>query len=217
MHKYVTDVTIIGAGPVGLFSIFQAGMLGMKCHVVDALESPGGQCAALYPEKLIYDIPAYPMIKASDLISNLSKQASSFDPVYNMENTVTDINTFDNYVTVKTNKNIEIKSSVLLIAGGAGVFDFNRPSIDKINNCENKSVHYMINDINKFKDKNVAIAGGGDSAMDWAVILSDIVSKLYIIHRRKKFRCVDATLNKIHNLEQNGKIRNANSISIGQY
>lgn len=200
------DVLIIGAGPVGLFSVFQAGMLGMKCAVVDSLEDIGGQCSALYPEKPIYDIPAYKEISGQDLVDNLSKQAAPFEPKYLLKQYVTDLQKDGDFFIAKTSDNIEIKSKIVLIAAGAGSFVPNRPPLTGIEEYEGKSVFYMVKDREAFAGKKVAIAGGGDSAVDWAVNLSDIAEKIYLIHRRAKFRAQEASLAKVAELEKAGKI-----------
>lgn len=200
---YKTDVVIIGAGPCGLFSIFQAGMLGMNCHVIDCLDSPGGQCTALYPEKPIYDIPGYPKILAGRLIDNLLEQASPFKAEFHLSQKVisykkTDIDTFK----IKTDKGTEIEAKIILIAAGAGAFGPNRPPLENIEEYEGKSVFYYIKNPKDFEEKKIAIAGGGDSALDWAVLLSDYAKKIYLIHRRDKFRAADATIQKAKYIAQ---------------
>ena len=203
-HK--TDILIIGAGPVGLFSIFQAGMLGMKCHVVDALSEIGGQCAALYPEKPIYDIPAYTKILASDLIEKLSEQSARFHPVFHLGEHIESLTRGGDIFTVKTDKNTIIEAKAIIIAAGSGAFGPNRPPLQNINEYEEKSVFYYVKKHEKFRGKNIAIAGGVDSAIDWAIILANLANKIYLIHRREKFRASPANMQKIYELVKLGKI-----------
>lgn len=202
-----TDIVIIGAGPVGIFTIFQAGMLDMKCHIIDILDRAGGQCTALYPEKPIYDIPGYPIITAQKLIEQLMEQASPFEPVYHLSQKVEEIVDYngENF-TVTTNAGTEIKCKVIIIAAGNGIFEPNRPPLDGILEYENKSVFYSVNKISDFQNKTVLIAGGGDSAADWAVELSKVAKKIYMVHRRKEFRCAPETKNKLEHLESEKKI-----------
>ncbi|MDX1950111.1 MAG: NAD(P)/FAD-dependent oxidoreductase [Rickettsiales bacterium] len=221
-HK--TDICIIGAGPVGLFAAFQAGMLGMKSHIVDALDFIGGQCNALYPEKPIYDIPAYPEISAEDLIKNLEKQASPFSPTYhlgqqvvgvdsswlivdgNNENPST-INNQPSTFKITTSNNTIIEAKVIIIAAGCGAFGPNKPPISGLEEFEKTGkVAYMVRSKNDFIDKNVVIAGGGDSAVDWANILSSVAKKVYVIHRRDKFRAIPESVSQMKDWEKKGKL-----------
>ncbi|MGL9718647.1 MAG: NAD(P)/FAD-dependent oxidoreductase [Wolbachia sp.] len=202
-----TDIVIIGAGPVGIFTAFQAGMLDMRCHIIDILDQAGGQCTALYPEKPIYDIPGYPVITAQKLIEQLMEQASPFEPVYHLGQKVEKIldNGGQNF-TVITSAGTEVKCKAVIIAAGNGMFEPNRPPLDGILEYENKSVFYSVNKISDFQDKAIVIAGGGDSAADWTIELSKVAKKIYIIHRRKEFRCAPEMRNKLESLENNGKI-----------
>ncbi len=205
--NFTTDIAIIGAGPVGLFAIFEAGMLKMKCHVIDALDFIGGQCSALYPEKPIYDIPAHPVISAAQLIENLTQQAQPFSPVYHLGQKVMKLDkNYDGSFSLTTSKNTKINTKAVLIAAGSGAFGPNRPPIDNIEAFENKSIFYMINKREDFKNKRVVIAGGGDSAVDWAILLSHIAKSVTIIHRRNKFRCAPENSDKLHSLVKEGKI-----------
>ncbi|MDA9231248.1 NAD(P)/FAD-dependent oxidoreductase [Rickettsiales bacterium] len=202
-----TDVIVIGAGPVGLFAIFEAGMLKMKCHVVDTLDFIGGQCRALYPEKPIYDIPAHPKILAEDLIKNLEEQAAPFNPVYHLGQRVDKLKQLDDKsFEVTTSKNTIIQAKAIIIAAGCGAFGPNRPPLKNIENFEGKSVFYLVKSRNDFADKNVVIAGGGDSAVDWAISLQEVAKKVTIIHRRPKFRCAPESSDKLKKLEEEGKI-----------
>ncbi|MGL9726135.1 MAG: NAD(P)/FAD-dependent oxidoreductase [Wolbachia sp.] len=202
-----TDIVIIGAGPVGIFTAFQAGILYMECHIIDILDQTGGQCTALYPEKPIYDIPGYPKIAAQELIEQLMKQASPFKPVYHLSQKVEKISdNCDQSFTIITNSGTEVKCKTVIIAAGNGIFEPNRPPLDGILEYENKSVFYSVNKISDFQDKTIVIAGGGDSAADWTVELSRVAKKVYVVHRRKEFRCTPETRSKLVLLESSGKI-----------
>jgi thioredoxin reductase (NADPH) len=198
------DLAIIGAGPVGLFSIFQAGMLGMKCVVIDAYEHIGGQCTALYPEKPIYDIPAYPEISGANLINHLKAQASPFNPHYFLGQQVISLEKQNELFILKTSKNNIIKTKAVIIAGGCGSFGFKKADIANIESYENKSVFYSVIDPKIFKDKDIVITGGGDSAIDWTLNLSKIARKIYLVHRRSKFRCMPHSLDQVNELQKNG-------------
>ncbi|WP_024547289.1 NAD(P)/FAD-dependent oxidoreductase [Rickettsia gravesii] len=203
---YNTDVVIIGAGPIGLFAVFQAGMLGMKCHVIDTQEVIGGQCITLYPEKPIYDIPAYPKIAAEELIKQLELQAAPFNPIYHLNQQAIELNKQDDFFEIKTSKNTLIKSKVIIIAAGAGSFGPNKPPLANIEDFESKSVFYFINDKSKFAGKNIVIAGGGDSAVDWAISLSDIANKIYLVHRRDTFTAAPESVRQLRHIAETDKI-----------
>lgn len=204
---HTTDITVIGAGPAGLFTVFQAGMLKMRCHVVDVLDMIGGQCSALYPEKPIYDIPAYPSITAENLVENLRQQADPFQPTYHLNQTVDKVTPQDDgSFIVQTSKGTMIHSKAVIIAAGSGAFGPNRPPMDNIEDYENKSVHYMVKRRKEFVDKTVVIAGGGDSAVDWAISLAYIAKKLYVVHRRPKFRCAPTSYDHMKRLADEGQI-----------
>lgn len=205
---YETDVVIVGAGPIGIFTVFECGMMNMKCHVIDTLDFIGGQCNALYPEKPIYDIAGFPSIQAKDLIDNLEKQASLYNPVYHLGQQVISLNKHDtsNWIVETSNDN-QIKCKAIIIAAGCGAFGSNRPPIEGLSQYEKSgAVSYLVNQKAVFAGKNVVIAGGGDSAVDWAIILSDIAKKLYVVHRRAKFRCTPENSDKLHKLSDDGKI-----------
>jgi thioredoxin reductase (NADPH) len=201
-----TQILIIGAGPVGIFTVFQAGMLSMRCHVIDSLESIGGQCNALYPEKPIYDIPAHPSINGADLINQLLAQASPFEPTYHLAQQAVSLEKIDGGFIVGTSLGTKIKTSVIIIASGPGAFCPNRPPLRDIETYENKSVFYLINDKKRFKDQKVVIAGGGDSAVDWAISLSEIAERVHLVHRRDKFRAMPQSIKLLNDLVREGKI-----------
>lgn len=206
MADFTTDIVIIGAGPVGLFTVFEAGMLKMKTHVIDALDMPGGQCAALYPEKPIYDIPGYPSILAAELVEKLAEQAKPFAPVYHLGQRVEKVQKTDNGFTLTTSKNTTITCRAIIIAAGCGAFGPNRPPLPDIEAYEGKSVFYLVSKREDFRGKKVVIAGGGDSAVDWAISLSELTEKLYVVHRRDKFRCAPENASKLKALAEAGKI-----------
>ncbi len=204
---HTTDIVIIGAGPVGLFAVFQCGMLGMRCHVVDALDHVGGQCAALYPEKPIYDIPAYPKITGQDLIDQLSAQAAPFNPVFHLDQQVVSFTQTDNGWQIATSRGVEISCKAVLIAAGGGAFGPNRPPLDGLLAYEGTSVFYAVKRKDDFADKHIVIAGGGDSAVDWAVELAPIAASMYVVHRRDKFRAAPDSVRKMQELIASGKIQ----------
>jgi thioredoxin reductase (NADPH) len=205
-----TDVVIIGAGPVGLFAVFECGMLGLKCHVVDALEMPGGQLSALYPEKPIYDIPGYPRIGAQDLVDRLAEQAAPFDPVYHLGSPVTGLTQQSGLWHVETARGVEIAAPAVILCAGIGVFGPNRPPLDGIEAYEDQApglgVKYMVGRIEDFRGRRVVIAGGGDSAVDWALSLADVAESLAVVHRRAKFRAAPDSVRKLEDLAAAGKI-----------
>lgn len=204
---YSTDVVIIGAGTGGLFSVFQLGMLKIKCHVVDSLEQIGGQCTALYPEKPIYDIPAYPAILAGKLIEQLEEQAKPFAPVYHLNQKVTSLTRDDeNRFVVTTSTGTAITCKAVIIAAGAGAFGPNRPPLANLEAYEGKSVFYMVKRRADFAGKTLVIAGGGDSAVDWALSLSEVAEKIYFVHRRDKFRAAPESVAQLQAIAATGKI-----------
>jgi thioredoxin reductase (NADPH) len=204
---HTTDVAIIGAGPVGLFAVFECGMLKMKTHVVDALDMAGGQCAALYPEKPIYDIPGYPKVGALELIENLQAQAAPFAPVYHLGQRVEKLARVDDgWLELETAKGTRIRAKAVILAAGVGAFGPNKPPLARIDAFENKGVHYFVSRREDFRGRRVAIAGGGDSALDWALSLADIAARVMVIHRRDKFRGAPDTVAKVMELAKQGKI-----------
>ena len=204
---HMTDVAIIGAGPVGLFAVFECGMLKMKTHVVDALEMAGGQCAALYPEKPIYDIPGYPKVGALELIENLQAQAAPFNPVYHLGQRVEKLaQGEDGWLELETAKGTKIRAKAVILAAGVGAFGPNKPPLARIDDFENKGVHYFVQRREDFRGRRVAIAGGGDSALDWTLSLADVAARVMVIHRRDKFRGAPDTVAKVMALAKEGKI-----------
>ena len=202
-----TDILIIGAGPVGLFAVFEAGLLKMKCHLIDILPKPGGQCIELYPKKPIYDIPAYPEILAGDLIENLLKQNSQFKPGFTLgEKAEKLLKNDDGSFTVVTNKGTSHQAPIVVIAGGLGGFQPRKPSFVGIDKFEDKGVLYFIREPQIFKNKNVIIAGGGDSALDWTIELSKIAKNTTLIHRRNEFRGANDSVEKVQLLKDQNKI-----------
>lgn len=201
------DVAIIGAGPVGLFAVFECGMLKMKCHVVDVLDVQGGQCAALYPEKPIYDIPGQPRIEAAELIDRLVAQAAPFAPVYHLGQRVETLaRQPDGRWLVGTSAGTQIDAAAVIVAAGVGAFGPNRPPLAGIEAYENRSVFYMVTRKEALRGKRVVVAGGGDSALDWSILLADIAAKVMVVHRRDKFRGAPDSVAKLHALAEAGKI-----------
>lgn len=205
-NRHQTDIAIIGAGPVGLFAIFEAGMLRMKCHVIDTLDFVGGQCTALYPEKPIYDIAGHPSIEASILIEKLEEQASPFKPVYHLGQRVEKLEPTDYGWKLTTSKNTIIEAKAIIIAAGCGAFGPNRPPLAGIEDYEGKSVFYAVRRKEELRGKRVVIAGGGDSAVDWILSLANVASRLSVIHRRPKFRCAPENEDKVKKLAEKGEI-----------
>jgi thioredoxin reductase (NADPH) len=203
-----SDILIIGAGPVGLFAVFEAGLLKMKCHLIDILPKPGGQCSEIYPKKPIYDIPAYPEILADDLVDKLMEQCSQFQPGFTLgERAMTIDKQEDNSFIVTTDKGTKHASPIVVIAGGLGSFEPRKPLIDNISKFEGFGVEYFIKEPNLFKDKKIVIAGGGDSALDWAVVLCEIASEVTLIHRRNEFRGALDSVDKVQQLKYLNKIK----------
>lgn len=214
---HTTDVAIIGAGPVGLFAAFELGMLKLSCTVIDALDFTGGQCTALYPEKPIYDIAGYPQIEAAQLIKNLEEQAAPFSPTYLLGQRVEKIEPSSADTThhspltthrflLTTSTGATIECGAILIAAGCGAFGPNRPPLPGIEKYEGSAVHYMVGRKEDFRGKTLVIAGGGDSAVDWVLSLADIARKIYVVHRRDKFRAIPDNIEKMLALAQTDKV-----------
>jgi thioredoxin reductase (NADPH) len=203
-----TDILIIGAGPTGLFAVFEAGLLKLKCHILDALPQVGGQLSELYPKKPIYDIPGFPEVLAGDLVDNLMEQIKQFEPGFTLgERAETIDKQEDGSFIVTSNKGTQILASVVAIAGGLGSFEPRKPLIDGINFYEDKGIKYFIKNPEKFRDKRVVISGGGDSALDWSIFLSNVASEVTLIHRRNEFRGALDSVEKVQELKDKGKIR----------
>jgi len=202
-----TDIIIIGAGPTGLFAVFEAGLLKLKCHLIDALPQPGGQCSEIYPKKPIYDIPAYPEILAGDLTHKLLEQCKQFEPGFTLgERADTIEKQDDGSFIVTTNKGTKHKAPVVAIAGGLGSFEPRKPQIANIADYEDHGVEYMIKEPEIYKDKRVVIAGGGDSALDWSIYLADVAASVTLVHRRTEFRGHLDSVEKVQELKNLGKI-----------
>lgn len=203
-----TDILIIGAGPTGLFTVFEAGLLKLKCHLIDALPQPGGQCSEIYPKKPIYDIPAFPEILAGDLVDNLMKQIQPFQPGFTLGERAQSIqNQDDGTFIVTTNKGTKHHAPIVAIAGGLGSFEPRKPPIPNIASFEDKGVEYIIRDPELYRDKDVVIAGGGDSALDWSIFLTDVASSVTLVHRRNEFRGALDSVEKVQELKNKGKIQ----------
>jgi len=202
-----TDILIIGAGPVGLFAVFEAGLLKMKCHLIDILPKPGGQCIELYPKKPIYDIPGYPEILAGDLIENLMKQCSQFEPGFTLGEKAEKLEKQkDGTFNVTTNKGTLHNAPIVVIAGGLGGFQPRKPSFMDVDKYEENGVSYFVKDPNLFKGKRIVISGGGDSALDWTIELSKIAKRVVLVHRRNEFRGASDSVDKVQKLKNENKI-----------
>ncbi len=203
-----TDIIIIGAGPVGLFTVFEAGLLKLRCHLIDVLPQVGGQLTEIYPKKPIYDIPGFPSILAGDLIDNLMEQIAPFKPGFTLgEKAVSIEETSDNQFIVTTNQGTKHKAPNIAIAGGLGCFEPRKPPIANITEFEGKGVDYMIKDPEKYRNKKVVIAGGGDSALDWALFLKDVASEVILVHRSTEFRGHLDSVQKVMDLSSNGQLK----------
>lgn len=206
-QAYETDVAIVGAGPVGLFAVFECGMLKLRTHVVDALDMVGGQCSALYPEKPIYDIPAHPAIEAGALIDRLVEQALPFRPTFHLGQQVTGlVRLSDGRWQLTTSAGTTITSRAVIIAAGCGAFGPNRPPLSGIESYEGTSVFYLVRSKQDFAGKRVVIAGGGDSAVDWALALEGIAQSVALVHRRPKFRAAPESASRLDVLAKAGRI-----------
>ena len=202
-----TDILIIGAGPTGLFTVFEAGLLKMRCHIIDALPQAGGQCSELYPKKPIYDIPGFPEILAGDLTENLLEQGKQFEPGFTLGERADTIEKLeDGSFIVTTNKGTKHAAPIIAIAGGLGSFEPRKPDLDNLDYYENKGLNYFIKDPEVYRDKCVVISGGGDSALDWSIFLTDVAKEVTLIHRRNEFRGALDSLEKVQELTAQGKI-----------
>jgi thioredoxin reductase (NADPH) len=202
-----TDAVIIGAGPVGLFAVFELGLLDIKCHLIDILDRPGGQCAELYPEKPIYDIPGFPVVTGQGLVDNLMQQIAPFGPQFHYSRIVNTLTReADGRFRLTTDADETFLTKVVVIAAGGGSFQPKRPPVEGIEAYENKSVFYAVRKMEDFRDQDVLIVGGGDSALDWTLNLQPIARSLTLVHRRPEFKAAPASVNKMHELVAEGKI-----------
>ena len=202
-----TDALIIGAGPVGLFAVFELGLLDMKCHLIDILDKPGGQCAELYPEKPIYDIPGIPYITGAGLTDALMEQIKPFHPTFHLGEMVETVEKIgDPKFRITTDRGQVFEAKVIVIAAGGGSFQPKRPPIPGIEAYESKSVYYAVRQMEAFRGKRLLIAGGGDSALDWTLNLAPLASHLTLLHRRQEFRAAPDSVNKMMALVGEGKI-----------
>ncbi len=202
-----TDIIIIGAGPTGLFAVFEAGLLKLRCHIIDALPQPGGQLTELYPKKPIFDIPGYPSVGAGELIDNLMEQIKQFEPGFTLSEQATTIDKQeDGSFIVTTNRGTQIHGKAVAIAGGLGSFEPRKPVIENIANYEEKGIEYFVRDPEMFRDKKIVIAGGGDSALDWSIFLAEVAADVTLIHRRNEFRGALDSVDKVIELKKSGKI-----------
>lgn len=202
-----TDILIIGAGPTGLFAVFEAGLVKLKCHLIDSLPQPGGQLAEIYPKKPIYDIPGYPEVLAGDLVDNLMKQIEPFKPGFTLGERAETIEKMeDGRFRVITSKGTEHLAPVIAIAGGLGCFEPRKPELENLEHFEDQGVEYIIKDPEMYRDKKVVIAGGGDSALDWTIYLADLASELTLVHRRTAFRGALDSVEKVKALQESGRV-----------
>ena len=202
-----TDILIIGAGPVGLFTVFEAGLLKLKCHLIDSLPQPGGQCSEIYPKKPIYDIPAHPFILAGDLTEQLMEQIKPFSPGFTLGERAEFIEKDDeDQFIVTTTRGTKHRAPIIVIAAGLGCFEPRKPPVEGLIDFEDKGVEYIIKDPEFYRGKKVVISGGGDSALDWTVFLADVASEVTLVHRRPSFRGHPDSVQKVMDLADAGKI-----------
>lgn len=202
-----TDICIIGAGPVGLFAVFEAGLLKMRCHLVDALPAIGGQLSEIYPKKPIYDIPGFPEINAQDLVENLKKQIEPFKPTYTLGERVNSLEKNDDGTFVLTTSDqTTIHCKVVVIAAGLGCFEPRKPELQNLEHFEGRGVVYMVKDPETFRRKKLVIAGGGDSALDWTIYLASVAERVTLIHRNESFRGAPDSTEKVFRLAKEGRI-----------
>ncbi len=202
-----TDILIIGAGPCGLFAVFEAGLLKLKCHLIDYLPEAGGQLIEIYPKKPIYDIPGHPEIIAKDLVHNLMNQIQPFKPGFSLGERAEILNKREDVFEVITHTGTRIYSKVIAIAGGLGCFEPRKPELDRLDQFEDHGIDYIIKDPEKFRGKKVVIAGGGDSALDWCIYLAEIAESIHLVHRRSEFRAAPESVEKLYHLNQNQKVQ----------
>jgi len=200
---FETDVVIIGAGPVGLFAVFELGLLDLKCHLVDILDRPGGQCAELYPEKPIYDIPGWPEISAQGLVDKLMEQVAPFNPEFHFGEMVTELERLgEEGFRLRTDAGTTFKCKVVVIAAGGGSFQPKRPPIPGVEDYEGTSVFYSVRRMEDFRDHQLLVVGGGDSALDWTLNLQPLAKSMTLVHRRPEFRAAPDSVNKMFALQE---------------
>jgi thioredoxin reductase (NADPH) len=203
-----TDILIIGAGPTGLFTVFEAGLLKLKCHIIDGLPQIGGQLAELYPKKPIFDIPGYPSVLAIDLVDNLMAQIEQFQPGFTLGEVAEHIEKLaDNDFVVTTNKGTKHRAKAVCIAGGLGSFEPRKPQLEAIEKYEEQGLDYFVKNPEKYRGKKVVISGGGDSALDWTIFLADVAQEVTLIHRRNEFRGALDSVEKVQKLKNEGKVK----------
>ena len=204
-----TDILIIGAGPCGLFTVFEAGLLKLRCHLIDALPQPGGQCSEIYPKKPIYDIPAYPSILAGELVDRLMEQAEPFRPGFTLGERAEQIEKDEEgQFILTTNRGTRHRAPIIAIAGGLGCFEPRKPPVPQLADFEDLGVEYIIKDPEFYRDKKVVISGGGDSALDWTIFLAEgVASEVTLVHRRKEFRGHLDSVQKVMDLAAAGRIK----------
>src|ERR1700744_5648131 len=207
MEPITTDICIIGAGPVGLFAVFEAGLLKMRCHLIDVLPQVGGQLSEIYPQKPIYDIPGFPTINAQQLVDGLMEQIEPFKPTFSLGERVNELQQLDDgSFIVETSDGTEVRSKVVVIAGGLGCFEPRKPAIDNLEKFEGKGVAYMAKNTEAYGGRKVVLAGGGDSALDWAIFLADVADEVTLIHRGDTFRGAPDSAEKVFELAKEGRI-----------
>jgi thioredoxin reductase (NADPH) len=214
-----TDICIIGAGPVGLFAVFEAGLLKLRCHVMDVLPQAGGQLSEIYPKKPIYDIPGYPSILAQELIDKLQEQIAPFHPTFTLGERVNGMEKQpDGSFIITSNEGTQVHAKAVCIAGGLGCFEPRKPALANIEQYEGKGITYMVRDPELFRNKKVVVAGGGDSALDWTLYLANVAAELHLVHRNESFRGAPDSAQKITQLAQDNKIKlhlSANITALG--
>ena len=207
MEPIITDICIIGAGPVGLFAVFETGLLKMRCHLIDVLPQVGGQLSEIYPQKPIYDIPGFPTVNAQQLVDNLMEQIAPFKPTFSLGERVNELFQLDDgsFIT-RTSDNTEVHSKAVVIAGGLGCFEPRKPAIDGLEDFEGKGVAYMVKNPEAYRGRKLVLAGGGDSALDWTIFLANIAEQVTLIHRGDTFRGAPDSAEKVFELAKEGKI-----------
>ena len=202
-----TDAVVIGAGPVGLFAVFELGLLNIRCHVVDILDKVGGQCAELYPEKPIYDIPALPIVTGQELTDKLMEQIAPFSPEFHLNHMVTSLEKIDDETwRLQTDGDIVLDTKIIVIAAGGGSFQPKKPPIPGIDEYESTSVFYSVRRMEDFRDRDILVVGGGDSALDWVLNLQPLAKSMTLLHRREEFRAAPDSVSRMHALVDEGKV-----------